>query len=318
MAPKRKPKKALIQFAVAGVIALAIGGFAIFLTFSLITDATDAANKQAQEAERIAEQAKREAEELRRRKMVKKKEEHREVQAVLDISPGEPITKSMITLVETDARPSPTVVTRLSEAVGKTAVAPILAGETLSRKKIASGDGRLQVSQGDRAITISVDNVGSLAGALMPGVYVDVLTTLTQDSTAFTKTLLQKVQVIAVDNGSGRSGNSVTLAVSPKEAEILTLAQTVGKFHLTLRNFKDVESAAVRGADVDYLLNDGKEPPNAIVNLPEPPSLEDGLIPVNLNGSGLPEPDMSGYNSEPTRSMEILKGSGAERVEFGN
>ncbi len=71
-----------------------------------------------------------------------------------------------------------------------------------------------------------------------------------------TTTLLQRVEIIAVGQlleaptenkiVDSKSTQSVTLLVNPDQAAKLSLAQTVGTLHLTLRNDSDEDAAVTR------------------------------------------------------------------------
>jgi pilus assembly protein CpaB len=108
----------------------------------------------------------------------------------------------------------------------------------------------------ERALSIAVDSVNSVSGLVRPNDHVDILGTFRfpggsgQDPTLDTVTLtvLQNVTVLAVGQrlaGSGgdgrRSGYStVTVAVTPQEAELLVFAAQKGEITLTLRRPNDV------------------------------------------------------------------------------
>ena len=342
MSVKRKPKKAFIQFAIAGIIALVVGVGAVGLTLYVMTTVSANAEKEKQE---LAEKAK-EAEDLLKRERAKAaaeaaqnamqpKAKLKEVQALVNIEAWQPITADMVTAVDLDGRPTPGNLTRIQDAIGKIAVAPIMSGEVLSQEKLTSGNGIVVVEPGKRALTIQVDNVGGLDGALMPGLSVDVLSTVSAgggeqggrsggNSNSITRTLLQGVKVLATGapptttpgmKGSA-SGNSVTLEVTPAQAELLTLANKVGSFHLALRNIKDKAKVKVRGADIDQLVT-GMEKKSA-PPMPAPPKLpaEAGFVNVNYGPQGLPAP------SVPTRpqndfQIQVYRGKNSENVSFG-
>jgi pilus assembly protein CpaB len=115
-----------------------------------------------------------------------------------------------------------------------------------------------------RAISISVDAVSSVSGMIKPNNHVDVLgtfsfpsATLTGEVETVTLIVLQDVTVLATGQQLARKGafsltgnraepatrgySTVTLEVSPREAELLVFAQTVkGRLFLALRNPNDV------------------------------------------------------------------------------
>lgn len=327
MARNRKPKKALVQMGIALAIAVVLG-IAGILSFVGIINAINV-NKEKMYAEELATKEQLEQQRLedqRRIAELEKKltqETNSEVQAIQDIPSGQPITKDMVTLVETEDKPGAQAMTRLSEVVGKIATSNILAGEAITRSKITRSDGMIQVKEGQRAITVSVNSIGGVDGAINPGSIVDVLTTIQDKSHGeITKTLLQGVKVIAVGGGTNEFRkndriSSVTLAVTPGEAEMLTLANHVGEFHLTLRNYKDAGIANVNGADITQLLTGLDGSALQAPNLPPPPEVPDlGMVPVSYEGQGLPNPpDPAGFG-EQQHTMEIYRGSGSETVVF--
>lgn len=106
-----------------------------------------------------------------------------------------------------------------------------------------------------RAITVGVDAVTGTAGLIWPGDRVDLLLTQTLDDRVAVlsrrvvgETVLNDVRVIAVDqqltqgaagaNASpdGRVARTVTLEVTPEEAERVAVAAQLGRLSLTIRS----------------------------------------------------------------------------------
>ncbi|WP_422445685.1 MULTISPECIES: Flp pilus assembly protein CpaB [unclassified Endozoicomonas] len=98
-----------------------------------------------------------------------------------------------------------------------------------------------------RAVSVRVNDVSGVAGFVLPGDRVDVLSIQTARSGGTNNTdnseiLLSDVVVLAVDqqaiNDSGRPQvvRSVTLEVSPRDSESLVLASSRGSLQLSLRN----------------------------------------------------------------------------------
>ncbi len=116
------------------------------------------------------------------------------------------------------------------------------------------GEFATTIRKDDRAVTLIVDEATSLSGLIRPNDHVDILVTLrerTREGTGMTTiTLLQNVTVIAVGAAFGRAGsgqgrmayNTVTVSVSPEEAEILVFVQEQGKISLALRNPENLET----------------------------------------------------------------------------
>jgi pilus assembly protein CpaB len=128
------------------------------------------------------------------------------------------------------------------------------AGEPIRRGNIVRPGDRdfLQVvlTPGARAIAIPVTTGGASTGLLYPGDRVDVI--LTQnfkgESTTITRrsvseTVVENLRVLAIDTpdakapaGGGSFGRTVTLEVTPEQAEKINVATELGKLSLTLRS----------------------------------------------------------------------------------
>ncbi len=334
-----KPKKVIIQFAVALVIAVIIGIAAIVMCFTLISSVSGSANKKAAAAQAEADDLKAKLAAAQSQPVAPVvPQTFKVVQATSDVQPGQPITRNMVTLVDTNDRPSPGALSLLSQAVGKMSRSQLIAGEAIDASQLIDS-GYLNVQAGMRAISVSVDNIGALNGSLTPGAHVDVLTNLTQNDKVTSRTILQNVQVIAVgDNaleasasssrGTGtqslssmtpqRSSSSngagaVTLVVSPKQAEMLTLAGQIGAFHLTLRNFHDSQRTHSSGTDIAELLTGIDK---NVMRRKLPPQSNPALYNVNFAPDGnLPAPGGNALTKSKF-TMQVYRGTGMEPVQF--
>ena len=110
-----------------------------------------------------------------------------------------------------------------------------------------------------------VNEVIGVAGYVLPGTRVDVLTTANAGNKAeevTTKLVLANVQVLTAGTRLEQDSNDgkpiqvtvVTLVVTPEEAERLTLASTEGKIQLALRNPLDTETPVTPGIRPGMLL----------------------------------------------------------------
>jgi pilus assembly protein CpaB len=196
----------------------------------------------------------------------------------------------------------------------------ILANEFIREERLADADDGIGLNaiipRGQRAISINVANGASLSGLLQPKNTVDVLATLRGDDNndiRETKTLVQAVYVLAVNNKlssnptpeeeepqrdsqARRMAPSVTLAVTPEQAEQIAHAAAKGDITLTLRNDIDVSFVEVSGADATAVLG-GPDPAPAPVARPRP--------------AAAPAPAPQG----PT--LTIIRGTKAETVDVG-
>jgi len=139
----------------------------------------------------------------------------------------------------------------------------VLAGEPLRTERLADPEaGRgltALIPKGQRALQIELRGAQAVAGFVNPGDFVDVLFTGTdpKKKKPHTRTLLQAKEVLAVDErlalddqgsaATGRVAPSVTLALTPVEAQMVTHAQRTGTLTLTLRNHVDVTRQEVHG-----------------------------------------------------------------------
>jgi pilus assembly protein CpaB len=144
----------------------------------------------------------------------------------------------------------------IEEVVDRVTVQPIVAGEILmSARFVNADDGSTLaplITEKMRAVTVRVDDVIGVAGFLLPGNKVDVLSSrLEQNQRAVSETILRNIKVLAVDQTAAAEKNepvivrAVTLEVSPDDAEILVKSREEGSIQLTLRNPLDDEDEVV-------------------------------------------------------------------------
>lgn len=143
----------------------------------------------------------------------------------------------------------------------------IALGKPIIRDAIAKPGDRdfLQIvlSPRARAIAIPVATSGASTGLLHPGDRVDVILTqafkhdppLTRRSVS--ETIVENLRVLAIDapdvkpSGAGNSfGRTVTLEVSPEQAERINVATELGKLSLTLRNMTGTDAFATASAEL--------------------------------------------------------------------
>jgi pilus assembly protein CpaB len=146
-----------------------------------------------------------------------------------------------------------------SEVYGAALRGAVAAGDPIRRDVIVKPGDRdfLQVvlSPGARAIAIPIATGGAGAGLLYPGDRVDIiLTQKFNDSAApltrrsVSEIVAENLRVLAIDGtdpkttAGNTSGRTVTLEVTPEQAEKINVATELGKLSLTLRG--------VGGADV--------------------------------------------------------------------
>jgi pilus assembly protein CpaB len=161
--------------------------------------------------------------------------------------------------------------TSTAEVVGRGVIVPVVANEPLLRSKLASKDGGgglpITIPEGMRAVSVRVDEVIAVAGFVVPGTRVDVVTVLAPPGSANNMTsrvVLQNVTVLAAGQTVQRDAEGkpmtvtvITLLVTPEEAEVLTLSATQGRIQLALRNTLDVDTVQTHGIQVAGLVGYG-------------------------------------------------------------
>ena len=199
------------------------------------------------------------------------------VVAAFDVPRGGNLTADMVKIRDFPREIVPQgTLSQVQDAVDRAVFIPLMKDEPVLEAKLApKGSGRglaALVPKGMRAFTIQTPNIATgVAGFILPGNKVDVLLTVDDvsgitpagipatggsgGSNASTTTLLQNVEILAVDQKTvapaenkmdAKELRSVTLVVTPQQANELDLAQNKGKLHLSLRNLDDTQDAGTR------------------------------------------------------------------------
>lgn len=195
------------------------------------------------------------------------------VVAVRDLYMGLPIAPEDVVLrnVIPEMVPQDVVFSDLDKVLGRTPRERILANEAVRDERLASANAGVGlnaiVTPGKRAMTIATDTETAVAGLLQAGNFVDVIVTIKPEDPLqvgakyVAETILQEIKVLAV--GSSLGGNaakeaeakdakkkkgdttkklkpSITVELTPEEAEKLALAQSRGDIHVVLRSDIDI------------------------------------------------------------------------------
>jgi len=182
----------------------------------------------------------------------------------------------------------PQAATSLDRIAGMLTLTTISKGEQITLSKLsfkqAAGGGGLAglTPVGKRAVTISVDNLASLAGMLKPGDYVDVIAMVPipvqapgskqMTTQAAVVPLFQNVLVLAVGQQTGaapvaseaggryaapapkEASPLITLALSPQEASLIAFVEEQGKIRLVLRSPADSQTQSIQPTSWESLL----------------------------------------------------------------
>ena len=153
--------------------------------------------------------------------------------------------------------------TKLIGTVVRTA---ITAGQPVTRGSLVGPQDRgflaAALTPGMRAITVPMNDIAAVAGFVFPGDRVDIMLSQTVAGGGdgpplkVSETILRNVRVLATDQAIERKGEdgkpvvrtfaNVTLEVTPKIAEKIAVAQTLGQLGLVLRSLTDNASELER------------------------------------------------------------------------
>jgi pilus assembly protein CpaB len=174
------------------------------------------------------------------------------VVAEVDLAPGTALAGRMLRVAAwpRDIIP-PKAVGSPKELEGRVAQTAIAKGEPILLTKLApegtaAGLGGL-LAPDKLALTVRTDEVSGVAGFINPGDRIDVLMEIPSPGEGqehFSKIILQNLKVLSKgqvwdqtkDKDKPQVVNTVTLEVTPQQAEVLNLASFQGKIRLALRN----------------------------------------------------------------------------------
>jgi pilus assembly protein CpaB len=165
--------------------------------------------------------------------------------------------------IEKSARPD-----AISQFTGAIVRVPVAAGQPIYDPMVvfAKGSGFLAavLPKGMRAVAMVITPESDAGGFILPEDHVDVLLTrhdreaekTTGSEKIVTDTILQNVRVLAVDQAVEEKGGqkvvvgrTVTLELTPEQAETLARAHELGTLSLSLRSLMDSQSSMPEGGD---------------------------------------------------------------------
>ncbi|MFN0121011.1 MAG: Flp pilus assembly protein CpaB [Blastocatellia bacterium] len=190
------------------------------------------------------------------RQSIEKKQKNNETQIVFsqgEIRPGTVIEDAMLRMdVMQNSMLPPGHYVKKDQILGRVAAHYIPAKTPItSQQTVEKNQGGLspQIQPGFRGMSVPVNESSSVGGFITPGSFVDIIAILQNGQRQYSRTILQNIRVLAAGDRLqvGADGNqntrqlinTVTLEVSPQDAEELTLAQRQGQLQLVLRNQMD-------------------------------------------------------------------------------
>jgi pilus assembly protein CpaB len=179
--------------------------------------------------------------------------------------------------------------------IGRNVVAEVIKGEPLFETRLANADNKSGlmayiIPEGHRAMAVAVNDVAGVAGFVLPNSTVDVIVTTTPPKgERISKIVLQNLRVLAVGqkmeqkDGKAIQVPSVTVSITPEEAEKLALASNVGTLQLLLRGAKDNAPESTRGASIPNLLSGSTQPVARVARRTRTVAVQEKAAPVREN-----------------------------------
>ena len=183
------------------------------------------------------------------------------VTALQPIPMNTTVTKEMLTVKNIpEAYAHPEAYKTVEQTVGKTSKVQILQDQQILPNIVAAKDKggnrfSYNITDKQRATTVAVSEVTGVGGYPVVGDRVDVLLTRETAGTTFTGTMFQYKEILATgsmtvptEDGKQKVVPTITLSLTPVEAQQLTLAESTGKIKFTLRAPVDKEIVSIEAA----------------------------------------------------------------------
>jgi pilus assembly protein CpaB len=219
------------------------------------------------------------------------------VVADADISSGTALKPNLVRIVNwpNNIIP-PQVATKVAQVENRVVTVPLVKGEAILMAKLApegsaAGLGGI-IREDMHAFAVKVDDVSGVAGFVHPGARVDifmVLPSIQNTGEHLSKLILQDIKVLTAGQIWEQTGtskptlvNTVTLEVTPQQAEILNLASTQGRIRLAMRSSANKKLTPTTGISTSFFFGGQKQPESKPEATPE---------------------------SKPEKSVEVIKGT---------
>jgi pilus assembly protein CpaB len=199
--------------------------------------------------------------------------------------------------------------------------------------------------QGKRAITIAISEVAGIGGLVLPGDRVDLILTYSvagdlidaEREIRASETMMTNIRVLALDQRLGPSmpdkeggkvetppiARTATLEVTPQQAEMVTLAQTLGNLSLVLNSVRDGGETKPDDGAIDKMAEvDLRAEGEAVGPLPRPMTLDSDVTSL-LQRQPAPEADAAPAGPSPlqpsdrTTKVQVVRGVQTQAVQLG-
>ena len=194
----------------------------------------------------------------------------RVVVANRDLERGQPITADAFAVREIPAEylhAGATSPEKFGDYLGQRLGSPLKRGEPLLDVFLESTAAVFSstLANGNRALTTEVDEVNSISGMLRPADHIDLMVTAHgsgANAAEVTFPLMSNVEVLATGQVTRKRDGSnqlqtfttITLGVSPEDAERIVVAKNSGKLTAVLRNPDDARPNKTAALSIDEIL----------------------------------------------------------------
>lgn len=250
----------------------------------------------------------------------------------VDLPVGTKLSAEQLTVAQLPSGSTPNgTFESADKLIGRVTLSSIAAREVVTESKLAPGGTSAGLSavipDGYRAMTVRVDEVVGVSGFITPGTLVDVVVVTqppenSKTKDTISKIVLQNIKVLASGQNIDRSKDdreasavkSVTLLVTPEQAEKLALAATEGKVTLVMRNSVDQQNETTTGANKRSMLTG-----EAATQVGDPSTANEQpkrapvpRAPVRMRQVNNPPPKAAATHP----SVELFQGAKRSTVEF--
>src|ERR1700682_2735202 len=220
---------------------------------------------------------------------------------------------------------------RMQDAVGRGVIIKMIAKEPILESRLApkgaGGGFAVMIPKGMRAVAVGGNEVGGVAGFVVPGMHVDVLISGAPPNGnagmgTLTKTLLQNIEVLSAGQDFKKDAEGkpimvqvVNLLVTPEQAEQLSLASHQTTIQLILRNPLDRDTTKTPGAAMSSIFS-GKQ-----LKMPDIPGLTSDAPPPKPRPRPVVKPVFQELPPPPPKKespyvMEIITGTKKAETKF--
>lgn len=215
---------------------------------------------------------------------------------------------------------------KIEDFDGAVARQQILAGTPLTTVSVVrvkeGGFMSAVLTPGKRAVSIAVSPTSGNAGFVFPGDHVDLILTHripVKDGGAdvlASETFIQDARVLAVDQMLNNPDNvavvakTLTLEVTPKQAEMVNVATNLGSISVSLRSLASAKSAEAQNAPAEA----GKDATNT-----DAAKVGEGQNPSQPQGNFSTDTDVSklmGDKSAVRAKVNVYHGTTSEQIDF--